>query len=342
MSNIITEDLRQFRSDFKYREKLENSVFLITGITGLIGSNLVRCLLSLNSNIKIYAPVRDASKVKDLLEYSKSNLILFEVHDLMDFDFDLLDDVDYVAHCAAPTASKYFITNPVETINSIVSLTDKLLRYAMHHQLKGFVYLSSIEVYGQINSDKKLSENEQAYINTLDIRSSYPLAKRLAENLCCSYASEYDVPACIVRLTQTTGPGISNNDNRVIAQFTRAAVRGEDIVLHTLGESARPYCYTIDAVEAILYVLLFGVKGEAYNVAHDESYISARDLALLIKRVLNPAIEVRYEIDDNMGYAPASRIDLSIEAIKKLGWAPKYTIEDIIINLSKYLKENDI
>ena len=78
---------------------------------------------------------------------------------------------------------------------------------------------------------------------------------------------------------------MSNDDNRVIVQFCRLAVQDKDIILHSSGNAARPYCYTMDAISAILYILLNGNNGQAYNVANEDSYISAKDLALYIQKI---------------------------------------------------------
>ena len=100
-----------------------------------------------------------------------------------------------------------------------------------------------------------VTEEVQGYLDPMAVRSSYPMAKRASENLCCLYASEYGVPVMIARLTQTTGAGIAKDDNRIIAQFAKLASQGKDIVLNTTGESARPYCYTTDTISALLFIL---------------------------------------------------------------------------------------
>jgi nucleoside-diphosphate-sugar epimerase len=203
---------------------------------------------------------------------------------------------------------------------------------------KGFVYLSSLEVYGTITDDSVfVREDVQGYIDPLNIRSSYPMAKRAAEHLCHLYAVQYGLPIKIARLTQTTGSGISKDDNRVIAQFAKLASKGQDIVLHTTGESARPYCYTTDAVSAILYILLKGCAGNAYNVANEETYISARGMAEYLHDNFNPSISVRVELNENMGYAPPTKLRLSTEKLQKLGWSPRKGLKEIFERLIEYL-----
>lgn len=337
MNKVIEQDIRRFVEAFPFRERLRNTSFLITGATGLIGTALIRCLSALDVNIRIYAPVRNIKKAQELFA-DYPNVILAE-GDLNAFDYSKFEEVDYIIHGAAPTASKFFVEKPVETINSIFIPTNNLLQYAKENEIKGFVFLSSLEIYGDVLEKKKISEDIQGEIDILAIRSSYPLAKRVAENLCEAFSFEYGVPVKIARLTQTTGAGISRDDNRIIAQFVRNAVNNKDIILHTSGLSARPYCYLTDAVAAILYILLLGKNGEAYNIANESTYVSARELAQKVIKLINPELNVRIELNNEMGYAPTSYLDLSTVKLKSLGWNPQYSLDSIILSLKEYLSK---
>lgn len=337
MNTIQQQDIKEFANKFALTNNLQNSTFLITGATGLIGSNLIFCLLELHRNIRIIAPVRNKAKANVLFEDKASMIDLIEC-DLSTFNYDTLNGVDYIVHCAAPTSSKYFVERPVETFNIIVDGTKVLLEYAKRKKIKGFVYLSSLEIYGEINDDSAIvGEDVQGYLDLLSIRSSYPMAKRAVENLCILYASEYNIPVKVARLTQVTGAGIALDDNRVIAQFARWAAKGQDIVLHTTGESARPYCYITDCIEAILYILLKGKTGEAYNVANEETYISAKDMAFFVKEKINPAINVKIELCDGQGYAPPTKLRLSTEKLRLLGWTTRHDLLAIFNKLEEYL-----
>lgn len=337
MKKVLKQDIQDFCAAFPLKNELSGASFLITGATGLIGSTLIRCLLALNKNIRILAPVRNIEKARKMYDNQMSGLTFFET-DLLHFHYESLGKVDYVIHCAAPTASKFFVNNPVETATTIFSVTARLLDYCRHNKVCSFVYLSSLEVYGTINDDSTpVDESVQGYLDPLDVRSSYPMAKRAAENLCVDYQREYGVPARIARLTQTTGAGISMDDNRVIAQFARLAADGEDIVLHTKGDSARPYCYTTDAVSALLYIAQRGQDGQAYNVANEATYISAYDMAMYLKVNFNPAISVRMEISDGYGYAAPTKLRLSAQRLRNLGWCPQYGLKEIFARLTDYL-----
>lgn len=338
MDKVLARDINNFKASFPFRDELRGASFLITGATGLIGSTLIRCLAALNEGIHIFAPVRNLAKAKMLFGENFPGVDFMECN-IMDIVDGAFGDVDYIVHCAAPTASRFFVEKPVETIDTIFNGTKAVLDYARSHQVKDMVNLSSLEVYGTILDDSlPVSENVQGYLDPLSVRSSYPMAKRAAENLCVAYAKEYGVHVKTARLTQTTGAGIAKDDNRIIAQFARLAAKGEDIVLHTKGDSARPYCYTIDSINAILYILLKGSDGDAYNVANEETYISARGMAEYLQKNFNPSIKVRVELGDNYGYAPATKLRLSSSKLRSLGWKPQYGLKEIFCSLMDYLE----
>jgi nucleoside-diphosphate-sugar epimerase len=341
-NEVLKEDVQLFAEQFELREQLKGKTFLITGATGLIGSVMVKCLLALNQryalHMKIMAVVRDLQKAKKVFEEELDAISFVEIP-LTDLAHHQVSErVDYIIHLASPTASSFFVNQPVETLATIFNGTQSVLRYAKEADVEAMVLASSLEIYGSNENDEPIIEDFQGYLNPTEVRSSYNMGKRAAECLCHAYAKEYGIPVKIARLTQTTGAGISQDDNRVIAQFARLAAEGKDIILHTTGESARPYCYTTDAVSAILYILLKGQHGEPYNVANEETYISAHDMAHYLKKNFNPDISVRIELNDHMGYAPASKLYLSTQKIKTLGWQPRYGLKDIFSRLIAYMK----
>lgn len=231
-------------------DALNNSTVLITGATGLIGSQLVRAILAVNrihsSQIRILAMVRSKDKASqifgNLLQRPELEIITGDITCPICTDHE----VDYIIHTASVTTSKQFITHPVDAIEVAVRGTKNVLELAKDKRCRSVVYLSSMEVYGTVASadNHRTTEDELGYIALSSVRSCYPEGKRLCENMCVCYAAQYGVPVKIARLSQTFGAGVSLNDNRVFAQFAKAAIAGKDIVLHTKGSSNGNYCYT--------------------------------------------------------------------------------------------------
>ena len=181
-SRILKNDTQKFAKHFELAEELRNKTYLITGATGLIGSVLIKCLLELNSihnlGIHIIAIVRHLENAKQIFndEYNKVEFIQISLADIK--EDAIPPNVDFIVHLASPTASKFFVTNPVETISYAFEGTNSILRFAKEKKVKGVVYASSLEVYGSNHTDEWISENFQGYINPIDVRSSYSQGKR--------------------------------------------------------------------------------------------------------------------------------------------------------------------
>lgn len=306
-------------------EKLRGATILITGATGLIGFTLVHGLMYANRNkelnLTILALVRNVERAKQrfdgLLQEGILRLIVGSVEKLP----EITDTIDYVVHGASQTASKVFIQKPVETIQTALHGTENLLELAKKKNVKSIVYLSSMEVYGYPLKGHKVKEDEIGALSPLELRNSYPLSKQQCESMCCAYSSEYGVPAKIVRLTQTFGPGVNYNDSRIFAEFGRCVLEKRDIVLKTKGETERSYLYTADAVTAILTVLLKGQDGQAYNAANEETYCSIAEMARKIAE--QGGIHVQFELQDEglLGFPRTLYMDLDCSKLRKLGWS---------------------
>ena len=328
MDFILQEDIEYIANSTDILwDKMKGKSVLITGATGLIGSQIVLALDKYNQlyqgNIKIYALVRNESKAMKLFGKCTElvNIVVGDIRDEIKID----EAVDYIIHGASMTSSKDFVDYPVETILTGMKGTDNILRFAVRKKISSMVYLSSLEVYGVTDSDKEsVKENEYGYIDQLVPRSSYSEGKRMAECLCISYGHEYKVPVKIARLSQTFGPGVDYADNRVFAQFARCVIEGNDIVLKTKGNTYRNYCYTRDAIKGILCVLLKGESNEAYNIANRKTGINIRDMAFLVVHDLaEDRIKVVFDIEEDVakfGYGPTIKIALDTTRLERLGW----------------------
>lgn len=343
---ILTEDAEiknlLLSADYIPFQKLKDKSVFITGGTGLVGSAFTKLLLAANTEFnlgtKIYLLVRNAAKAEGI--FGKQANLYFVAGDLDNLpaiDFE----IDYIMHSASPTASQYFAEHPVETVKTAVGGTIKLLDLAKEKAVKGFVYLSSMEVYGERQEDEPISEKENLLVQPLRVRSCYPQSKLLCENLCVDYFEEYNLPCKIVRLAQTFGPGIPKDDNRVFAQFARSAIEKRDIILQTPGTTKQCYVYTLDASLAILAVLLGGEGGQAYNAANPDTYCSIREMAEMVaEKITGNSISVKVITSDDAAkkYPPAHKWNLSADKLFSLGWKPTANLTEMYVKLIDYLE----
>ena len=324
-------------------EKLKHKTVFMTGATGLIGYTLVNSLMYANKkhalNLKVLALVRDLDRAKERFsEYDNDNALEY-IHGNVELLPEIEEKIDYIIHGANQTASKAFVNEPVETILTALKGTENVLELAKAKKVSGIVYLSSMEVYGHPKKGHEVSEYEIGTLSPLEIRNSYPLSKIQCENLCFAYAKEYSVPAMVVRLTQTFGPGVNYYDGRVFAEFARCVIEKRDIVLKTKGDTERCYLYTADAATAILTALLKGEPGEAYNAANEDTYCSIAQMAELVAKQNGIKVRIETENIQNTGYASTLFMKLNTDKLRKLSWLPKYQLpemyEKMIVQITK-------
>lgn len=329
---------------------MQKGTYLITGISGYIGSLLAKTLMDTaeykRGEINIIGVARNyekAATVFSACDCSFLNIIEMDILSLNSNEDEIEEDIDYIIHCAASTTSSYMISNPVETADGIVLGTRNVLELARRKKVRSIVYLSSMEVYGTVDdTGAARSESELGEVSLEAVRSCYPLGKRMAEHYCHIYFKEYGVPVKIARLAQTFGVSVRPEDNRVYMQFARAAFEKKDIVLKTKGFSIGNYCAADDAVCAILLIQEKGIDGEVYNVVNEENTMSVYNMACLVaKEIANDEIAVRIEVEDRSktGYAQDTGLRLSGGKIRQLGWQPTKNLvqmyTDVLEEISK-------
>lgn len=342
MGGIVEEDMRYMDGRIDHGG-LDGSRVLVSGATGLIGKYLVR-LLARHCHCTVFAVVRDLEKARALWGGfgDRVRCIRSDVTELEAVD----RSIDYVIHGASVTSSRRFCAEPVETIRTSVEGTGRMLEFARKNPVRGFLFLSSMEVYGTPSTDEKVGELHGTDLDAMSVRSSYPESKRLCESLCAAYGSEYRVPVRVLRLTQTFGPGVAHDDPRVFAEFARCVVEGRDIVLHTRGDTKRSYLYLADACTAILTALAKGADGEAYNGANEETYCSVKEMAELVaSRCAGGKIRVRVEPEEGapekFGYAPALKMNLDTSKLQGLGWRPGVGLADMYERMIRHMAPPD-
>lgn len=328
-NDILREDMLELiRSECPIQD-LDGATVLVTGATGMIGSQVVKAMACANrelgTRIHILALCRSQEKFKQVFDGLFDADDLVPVYGDINSEISVDGNVDYIIHGASATSSKYFVQHPVETIMTALNGTKNILELARDKAIKGMVYLSSLEVYGVPNtSDGTVTESQYGYIDPMNVRSSYSEGKRMAECLCVSYSQEYGVPVKVARLSQTFGAGVEYHDDRVFAEFARCAMEKRNIVLHTAGKTLRTYCYTKDAVSALFFVLLRGAAGQAYNVTNKNTAVTIREMAQCVCDIFpENGICVEFDMPEDLasfGYNPEMVIRLDSSKLEALGW----------------------
>lgn len=321
-------------------DKLRDKNILITGASGVIGREISDVLLMANkvygSNIGVYLVGRNVDKLAKLFTFFEDNNLHFLDYSMLD---SLAVDIHYIIHLASVTSSKMFVEQPVEVLEESYSLTRKMLDFARNKNVDKFLYTSSVEVYGTPSPDQKLlNENIHGQLLTTNVRNSYPEAKRFCESLTVSYAKEYGLNAVIARPAKVFSLVMNKTDKRVFVDFASKVTTEQNIILKSDGKQVFTYCYGADVVVGMLYVLLCGNSGEAYNIGNNDCFASISDVAKEFAKQGNVAVE--YHIEDNAktGYVNVGHCITDNSKLYALGFRPQYDLKIGIANIIEQYK----
>ncbi|HEX3030483.1 MAG TPA: NAD-dependent epimerase/dehydratase family protein [Clostridia bacterium] len=339
MKPIVIEDMQKIAAAKLPWEAFKGKTVLIAGANGFLPGYMLDTLLYLNDNALKEHP----SRVIALVRNRDKAMQRFAVHkERQDFRLMVQDvcdpvavegNIDYIIHAASQASPKYYGKDPVGTLNSNLLGTNNLLRLANSKKVKGFLFFSSGEVYGEVKEEQiPTKEENYGYIDPMNVRSCYSEGKRAAETMCVSWFRQYGIPVKVVRPFHTYGPGMALDDGRVFADFVSDIVNGRNIVLNSDGTATRAFCYLADATTGFFTVLLKGQNGHAYNVGNDRCEISILDLAKLL---LDMFPGRKLEVIQNGGYSAVGYIKSNItracpdiSKVRKLGWEPSTSIAE--------------
>lgn len=328
-------------------EKLQGKSIFLSGATGLVGSFFIDVIMRKNQyglGCTLYALGRNKEKAK--IRFSKwidDYQFIFIPYDInKPLIYDDFGTIDYVLHMASNTHPMQYSTDPIGTITTNIIGTQNMLEFAIKHHAMRFAFTSSNEIYGENRGDVEMFDEDYCgYINSNTVRAGYPESKRCGEAFCQAYKVQKGLDVVIPRLTRSYGPTMLMTDTKAISQFIRKGIAGENIVLKSAGTQYYSYTYMADAVSGLLYVLLKGENGEAYNIADKQSDIKLKDLAIIIAGITDK--KVVFEIPNAVeaaGYSIATKARLDGSKLRKLGWSAKYDIQDGMkrtINILKWL-----
>ncbi|MDO8490189.1 MAG: NAD-dependent epimerase/dehydratase family protein [bacterium] len=338
ISSIVQEDLEDIGKRLGADVALfSGATVIVSGGCGFLGRYIVGALLELN---KLFP--NNPCKVVVLDNYitsSRKNLIFDESGPNYTFiECDVRSPIpesinaDYVIHAAGLASPFYYRKFPIETIEVAVNGTKNFLEYARERPVKGMIFYSSSEIYG--DPPPQMIPTPETYwgnISCLGPRACYDESKRLGETLCNVYQSLYGVPVKIIRPFNVYGPGgLADQDFRAIPTFISAGLAGKKMPVHGKGNQTRTFCYITDAVVGFLKVLLRGKSGEAYNIGHDQDEMNMMTLAHTIAGMIGG--EASAELIDYPDTYPAGEPqrrcpDLS-KARSELGFIPSVDLQN--------------
>lgn len=348
-NTLYLEDLKKIAELPIAWNDLRNKSILITGATGMIGTVLVDVLMWQNRNVslncKVYAMGRTLSKMQERFGvYMKDERFAYIIGDInQGIALDEMEQVHYMIHAASNTHPVAYATEPISTITTNIIGTLQLLEAAVEKKCERFIFASTVEVYGENRGDcDAFTEEYCGYIDCNTLRAGYPESKRAGEALCQAYRKEKNLDIVIPRICRVYGPTILSSDTKALSQFIKKGLAHEDIILKSEGTQLYSYVYVSDAVAAMLYCMLKGEDGQAYNISDAASDIMLRDLAKLIADYAGT--QVVFELPDETekaGYSKATKAVLDSTKLKQLGWRPIYNIKEGVYRTMSIMEDTN-
>lgn len=328
---------------------LSGKSLMISGATGMIGKYMIDLIMAANEkdglNCKIYALGRSKEKAQDRLLNSWKDVepqIEFVTYDIRSKVSCDIPKIDYIIHGASTTHPLAYASEPIDTLMVNVLGLKNLLDYATEKNAERFVFLSSVEIYGENRGDvDSFDESYLGYIDCNTLRAGYPESKRAGEALCQAYIKEKELDTVVARVARTYGPTMLMSDSKALSQFIKKGIAGEDIVLKSEGTQLYSYTYVADAVIGILTCLTKGVCGEAYNIADKASDVMLKDLAGAIAAAAGTKVVFELpDADEAAGYSKATKATMNGDKIQReLGFRAIYSIESGLKATLDILKE---
>ena len=222
---------------------------LVTGGAGFLGSHLCERLLHEGHDVICLDNFFTGSKdnIIHLMDNHRFELIR---HDIVE---PILLEVDRIYNLACPASPVHYQYNPVKTVKTSVMGTINMLGMAKRVKAR-ILQASTSEVYGDPKVHPQ-TEDYWGHVNPIGIRSCYDEGKRVAETLMMDYHRQNGVDIRIVRIFNTYGPRMADNDGRVVSNFILQALRNEPITVYGEGRQTRSFCYVSDLVEGMIRMM---------------------------------------------------------------------------------------
>ncbi|MEH1886054.1 MULTISPECIES: UDP-glucuronic acid decarboxylase family protein [unclassified Nostoc] len=299
---------------------------LVTGGAGFIGSHLIDRLMTEGHELICLDNFYTGHK-RNILKWLGHPYFELIRHDITE---PIRLEVDQIYHLACPASPVHYQYNPVKTVKTNVMGTLNMLGLAKRVKARFFL-ASTSEVYG----DPEVHPQPEEYrgsVNPIGIRSCYDEGKRIAETLAFDYYRQNKVDIRVVRIFNTYGPRMLENDGRVVSNFIVQALRGNPLTVYGDGSQTRSFCYVSDLVEGFIRLMNSDYIGPV-NLGNPGEY-TILQLAQAVQNMIDPDAKIKFEAlpsDD-----PRRRQPDITKAKTWLNWEPtiplqeglKLTIED--------------
>jgi len=344
INSIVEEDIKEIINNLGTEsKKLIGSSILVTGANGMLAKYMVLTLIELNKKLlKNSLTLYLLSRTNCSATFEKSKNIKYLIQDVSN-PLPKIKKVDYIIHAASKAAPKNYLENKTDTMRAnilglfnILSLVGK--------DTKGILYFSSGEIYGVVDSKKKIKEDQVSTSDHLSERSSYVESKKICESICINYYKEKKYPINIVRLFHTFGPGLNIGDGRVFSDFIKNVIDEKPIDIKGNPDIKRPLLYIKDATIMFFKILLSKKFGEIYNVGNPNNLVSVKEMAQYSSDSINKLKGLKIPViisKSNVKYYKdaAQRVNPDISKfIKKFGYTPSTSAKDAFFRtIASYL-----
>lgn len=359
MKKIVMQDLERIYNALSEDEKKDfnGSTVLLTGGAGFLGFYFINFLTFYKEKLGIRKVIcldnfqtGYPKWLKDLsgegrVELHKFNVITDDIASVPG-----ADTADFVYHMASIASPLFYRKYPIETLDANIWGLRSLLDFYCEKKLRGFVFFSSSEIYGDpMTENIPTPETYRGNVDCQGPRACYDEAKRFGETMCYLFNQKHGMPITIIRPFNNYGPGMRLNDARVPADFANSVRQGKDIVMFSDGSPTRTFCYISDAITGYLKGLLHAKDGfEAYNIGMDKPEISIKRLAEIYceagKEVFGYKGCAKFGVSDDKEYLknnPNRRCPVIDKARKMLGYNPQVDVEQGVRYFLEYIKESE-
>ena len=357
MNTILKEDLENiFKNIGEVKNKFKDSNIFITGCCGFLGYYFLNFFNTYKDTLGIKTIVAvdnfQVGKPKWIENIIKEGNVKLQEFDIIDGDLSEIKrdkSNSFVIHMASIASPVFYRKYLIKTIEANIWGLKRLLDDYKDESLRGFLFFSSSEVYGDpIPENIPTPESYRGNVNTIGPRACYDESKRFGETICYEYAKEYNLPISLARPFNNYGPGMKLGDKRVPADFAKAVLNNEDIVILSDGKPTRTFCYISDAITGYLKVLLYG-QFDVFNIGIDTPEISILELANIYsdnaKKLLNYTGKVIYQTSNEANYLtdnPNRRCPIIAKAKEKLEYNPTILVDKGVERFLRFLIEERV